>query len=325
MIEVVQFTPEHYEEWQHFLQGSNNGTLFHDLDFLSYHPHGRFATHHLIFRKGDKTIAVLPAAILESVDGKPILRSPYGASVGGLVLPEHLSMEVTLDLVGCLKEHAVALQLGGIEICLGPGLYLRKPNENLSFALAAMGFELVRRWLCHVVPLTGNSDGALRCLNRRKMQDVRMGLSRGLRPREMGAAAVAEFYDLLVRNKAKHQALPTHTLAELVDLFRRVPGRIRLFLCEKDGREVAGVLVFILNEQVANTFYICHDDAYGEPLATTVLLAHVIEQTARDGFRFLDLGPTTHDDWQLNRGLAFYKEGFGAEGFCRDLWRWNNQ
>jgi hypothetical protein len=42
---------------------SNNGTLFHDLDFLGYHM-GKFDTQHLMFRQGGRLIAILPAAVV---------------------------------------------------------------------------------------------------------------------------------------------------------------------------------------------------------------------------------------------------------------------
>ena len=82
MIEVRELEPGGQAAWKRFVEESNNGTLFHDLDFLAYHPPGKFRTCHLVFSEAGETIAVMPAAV---EDG--ILKSPYGASVEGWCCP----------------------------------------------------------------------------------------------------------------------------------------------------------------------------------------------------------------------------------------------
>src|SRR5262249_41782415 len=83
--------------WRDFLASSSNGTLFHSLDFLAYHSRGRFEVHHLMFERPGKLLALLPAAIVSEPWGR-VLKSPYGASVGGFVLPTQLTSAATLRL-----------------------------------------------------------------------------------------------------------------------------------------------------------------------------------------------------------------------------------
>ena len=78
----------------------------------------------------------------------------------------------------------------------------------------------------------------------------------------------------------------------------------------------------MLNNIVANTFYICESAAHKKLCGPAVLIAHIIEQMAIEGFRYLDLGPSV-SDVQFNEGVVFFKEGFGARGFCRETWRWD--
>jgi hypothetical protein len=302
MIQVRELEPGGEPAWKRFVEESNNGTLFHDLDFLSYHPPEKFCTRHLVFSEAGETIAVMPAAVEDGV-----LKSPYGASVGGVVLPLSYSASKTREIVAELRHFALNYGLSAIELRVGPPAYLRNPDEHLGFALFAENFRLIRRHLCHIVPLPA-------VLKKPKLRDSRMGLRRGLQPLEAGPERIPEFYRILMETNARHGATPTHTEAQLADLFQRVPGRVRLFLCE-----CAGILVFVLNARVAYTFYIASGDA---PYAATTLLAHVAEQLANEGFAFLDLGPSTFDDLRFNDGLAAFKEGFGARGQCRDTWRW---
>lgn len=324
MIEVVDFRPEQTVEWKRFLATSNNGTLFHDLDFLSYHPPGRFETHHLVFRRDGESVALLPAAIVAEGDDKRYLKSPYGASVGGLVLPLGQSAETVLILIDRLQGHACAMGLDGIEMRLGPHLYMRQPDEHLGFALAAQGFRLVQRWLTHVLALPDDPAAVLKLPSRRKAEYVRAAERKGAVPREVGPEYLEDFYAMLCRNRAKHGAVPTHSLPELRALFQKVPQAVRMFLCFIESKIAAGTLVFEVNAHVAYNFYPCHEDVYEyRPYHPAPLLAvHVAKHYAARQFRYLDLGPSTFDDFTLNRGAAFFKEGLGAKGFCRDTWRW---
>src|SRR5262245_26197700 len=97
--------------WEQFLTSSSNGTLFHSLDFLAYHSPERFEIHHLMFERSGKLLALLPAAVVSEPSGRRILKSPYGGSVGGFVLPPGLGAVTTLGLVDALKHHATAAGL----------------------------------------------------------------------------------------------------------------------------------------------------------------------------------------------------------------------
>jgi hypothetical protein len=279
-----------------------------------------------MFYESGELIALLPAAIMTESDGRRFLKSPYGASIGGFVLPCGIGAAIVLDLVNQLQAYVVDLGLDGIEMRIGPSVYLRSPNNLLDFSLMARGFRLVKRWLLHIVPLgaprTGFTD---ELFSKSKRYDVRSNLEKGLRPREVPANRINDFYDLLLETLSWHRSTPTHQKHEIEDLFRRVPGRVRLFLCAYEGVEVAGVLVFMLNELVAYTFYICNSYEHRNLCGPAVLIAHILERLAEEGLRYLDLGPSTFDDFSLNSGVAFFKEGLAAQGFCRDTWQWERK
>jgi hypothetical protein len=322
-VTAERFCPEQTAQWQEFLDTSGNGTLFHDLRFLGYHPPDRFDTHHLVFRRAGNLVALLPAAVAREADGRRFLKSPYGASVGGCVLGAGARLEVTLDIVAALQQYVGAAGLTGVEMRLGPGILAQCPNDGFAFALTARGFSLVRRWLCHVIPLPADPAQVLaRIPTRSRRRYARYALRRGVRPEEAGAAQLAEFYPMLQANRARHGARPTHTLAELQTLFAAVPDRVKLFLFTLQHRPIAGALVFELNRRVAYAFYLCHDERFESYRATSLAVAHVLEHYATRGFHYLDLGSSTFDNLALNRGLAEFKEELGATGFCRDTYRW---
>lgn len=323
MIDISELKADEAGEWKKFLESSSNGTIFHDLDFLSYHRAGRFNLHHLIFRRAGKILALLPAAIIAEESGaRSALKSPYGASVGGLVLPPGLGAADAVLLASSLRQYALDHGLDAIEMRLSPAIYLKEPEDAISFALMASGFQLRRTWICHAIKLPVEGE-ILSVFSRGKARDVRAGLRRGLVSREASGNDIAQFYNLLVATKAKHNSTPTHTRGEVEWLVQNLPGRIWLFLCERERRVLSGILAFVINSNAAYTFYICQEESDGDPFSTAVLLAYAAEKFSKEKIGYLDLGPSSFDDLRLNESLSFYKEGFGAKGFCRNEWRWN--
>jgi hypothetical protein len=49
---IRPYGPEDADAWKAFLRDSNNGTLFHDLEFLAYHPRGKYDFRHLVALRG---------------------------------------------------------------------------------------------------------------------------------------------------------------------------------------------------------------------------------------------------------------------------------
>ena len=322
-ITVQPYHADQAAEWGAFLADSNNGTIFHDLNFLAYHSPGRFDFQHLIMRRNGDTVALLPGAVVSEPDGRRFLKSPCGASVGGPVLPCGAGAETVLKIVARLQAWASDAGLDGIEMRLGPPAYCRYPDDTLGFALAASGFKLTLRWLSHVIPLPPEPADVLNGIRHgRRRRYVRSALRRGIVVSTAGAERLPQFYRVLEENRAKHSARPTHTLEELKRIFELVPGRVRLFVCERQGDIMSGSVVFELNDRVAYTFYICHDERFEQYRPAMVVAVGVAEHYATRGFSYLDLGPSTFADFSLNSGLATFKEDLGGRGFCRDAWRW---
>jgi hypothetical protein len=111
---------------------------------------------------------------------------------------------------------------------------------------------------------------------------------------------------------------------EIEDLLGRFPALIRIWSAKLEGKTIASVLLFALNRNICNTFYICSRASHREFHGVTVLLAEAADVLARRGFRYLDLG-TSASSAHFNKGVVQFKESLGARPFCRDRWRWKNR
>ena len=62
MLKIERYRVSNANQWDKFVLSSNNGTIFHLKQFLSYHPEERFIDHSLVIIRREKIFSVLPAA-----------------------------------------------------------------------------------------------------------------------------------------------------------------------------------------------------------------------------------------------------------------------
>jgi len=317
---IRPYCPEDAGAWKAFLRDSNNGTLFHDLDFLAYHPPGKYEFRHLIALRGTRIEAIIPGAL--SADG--IFVSTSGASIGGPAVKKSLPAEACLHLVEALQLYCKCAGWRGIEITLPPTVYNDEPDQFIEFALHMRGFDLVHRSMPLLIPLDREKgDDYQRLFRQSQRSYVRACRQKGVAVTETGIEGLVEFLELLAETYARLAAQPTHTPEEIETLFRRIPARLRIWSAKLEDITIASVLLFVLNRNICNTFYICDRASHREFHGVTVLLAGAIDVLAKRGFRYLDLGPSASSA-HFNRGVVSFKESLGAKAFCRDRWRWQN-
>ena len=317
---IRPYRPADADAWKAFLRDSNNGTLFHDLDFLAYHPPGKYDFRHLVALRGTHIEAVIPGAL--SADG--IFVSLAGASIGGPAVKTSLSAEACLHLVEALQLYCKSAGWQGIEITVPPPVYNDEPDQIIEFALHVRGFDLVHRSMPLLIPLDRQrGDNYQRLFRQSQRSYVRACRQKGVVVTEAGIEGLGEFLELLAETYARLEALPTHTPEEIGSLFHRIPARLRIWSAKLEGITIASALLFVLNRNICNTFYICDRASHREFHGVTVLVAEAIDALAKRGFRYLDLGPSASSA-HFNRGVVSFKESLGARAFCRDRWRWQN-
>lgn len=321
-LEITQLQPGEEQSWQDFLAISANGTLFHDLRFLAYHPRDRFRFHHLVARRAGKLVALLPGGLV-GTEGKFVFTSLIGASVGGPVVAPRAPGEQALELIAELQSYARNRGWAGLNITLPPPIYNPAAGASIEFALFCRGFVLEHRWLCHIVPLNQPGPERYKRLFRDTQANlVRVARRKGTKLVQGGIEHVDYFLEVFEDTYTRHGVAATHTPDEIRDLLRRLPDRVRVYLAILDERPTAGILAFLVNSKVAYTFYICASTERANDNGNLAVIAAMAERLADEGYAWLDLGPSA-SDLNYNKGVAFFKEGLGAVGYCRDRWHWS--
>jgi len=303
------------DEWDNFIDSSDNGTVFHKRLFLSYHPKGRFQDHSLIFKKNEQLFAVYPAAVIDR-NGEKIFISHSGASYGGFVYKSNLNFREAFDLVESIVDYAKELKCDRIQLTPPPVIYQSKYSNYIDFALVKNGFNYLKRDVSSVVQLDIDKDNLLSTYRAEARTAVKKSMKQGIEIAECDR--FEEYYEILKKNlKMRHNVNPTHSLEELLKLKKLFPGKIRLWGAFKGEKLIAGVCNFSVNSKVVLAFYISHDEDYQEYRAVNLLFYEIMKRYKDEGFRFLDFGIFTVN-MEPNWGLARFKENFGARGIFRD-------
>ena len=128
MLTIKRHTKNNKVLWDNFVKNANNGTLFHLRRFLSYHPEGRFVDHSIEVYKKNTLFSVFPAAESD-INGKNLLVSHPGSTVGSLVVPESVSISDSFELIEILINYAKRNKFDGIRLTIPPVFYQNRSSN----------------------------------------------------------------------------------------------------------------------------------------------------------------------------------------------------
>ena len=306
--------------WEAFVETANNGTMFHERKFLGYHPQGRFKDHSLIIEKKGKIKALFPAVELSS-DGKRSLVSHQGSSYGGIIVQRNFSFQESYDFVEAVVDHAKEAGFERIQMTLPPAIYQHTVSNYLDFSLITHGFTYKKRDVSSMLTIEATPEENLARFASTHRTAVRKAIKQEVTVRE--SDDWPDFYHLLQENlKIRHNVQPTHTLEELMCLKALYPEKIRLFGAYWQGKLIAGVVNFAVNQDVVLAFYISHIEDYQHLRAVNLLFYEIITWCHQESFKYLDFGIFTVN-MEPNFGLGRFKENFGASGVFRDTFELN--
>lgn len=299
-----------------------NGTVFHEQRFLNYHPADRFAFHHLLFFDGNRLVAVLPGGFK---NGGKTYESPLGSSYGSFVV-EDISADVALAIVGAFEDYMQSHGVEEVFLTSAPVIYSPIITQNLDFALLYKGFAYQRHYISHAIelgrgglPFDRFQSTARKHIRRVTREHPEVTIEDV--PREEIERGLREFYPILLENKAKFGAKPTHTLEELLRLNELVPELMQLFLVRVGGEPIAGSLLFLANSRVALIFYHMLRYAFDDLKPIYLLMNRVTEWSQTRGYSFVDIGVSqdTHDENPMTPALSLirFKEKFDSRGLLR--------
>lgn len=307
------------EEWENFVENSNNGTIFHQLKFLSYYDEKKLSFSNLAFYDKNDLIAVLPGGIKNN-----FFFSPLGSTYGSIVVKKtcsFLEYEQILDtfLDFCKKEG-----LEGIYLTPPPIIYSKELNQTEDYLLLYKGFEIKKSLLTSAVNIKkfkSNSD-ILKSLTSRCRRDIYISKRKKVKVRE--SKNYKSFYDMLLKNKERNKTKPLHSFDEITKLIALFPKNIKLLVAYYRNNPIAAILLFVTNKNVALGYYICHYDNYQKLKGVSRLYYESIVWAKKNNLEWLDLGVSpqipSENPMEPKRSLIFFKESINTRGFLRNTY-----
>lgn len=306
---VKKYTPNYYSIWNTFVNEAKNATFLYHRDFMEYHQ-DRFEDYSLlVFDEKDKVIALLPANRVEDT-----VYSHQGLTYGGFVFSENIklghAMAVFKMVLFFLNDNKIStLQLKQI-----PPIYLDCFTSEIDYCLFILKAQLLRKDSLAVI----DTSKFYKIAKSRK-ENIRRGAKNNLEIKEELNFDLFWNAILIPNLQKKHQAKPVHTVEEITLLQKRFPENIRHFNVYHNGKIVAGTTIFI-SEHVAHPQYISGNEAKNELGSLDYLYHHLITKVFKNK-RYFDLGPSNENQGQnINEGLLFWKESFGAKIVTQDFY-----
>ena len=313
---IIPFEKKFCEGWNQLIEMSNNGTIFHRLDFLSYHgDRYKKHEHHIVILKGNSLWAVMPMAILEE-NGQNIAQSPYGGSFGGPVFPEALSYSdataVVKLLIGYLKGKGIAR----LFLRLSPQCYEQMHSDTFRFVLMENGFQCTTRDISSVVALDARLEESLLYSHKEKdiIQDYKKAVKLNIRFKINGP--LEDFLLPFKKTYARLNIQPTHNQDDLKYLSEKV-NKVFFDIAYLDQTPIAGICRFTVQRQTVASFYLCHDEAFKGTQCLSGLIHQSLIYCKAQNMRWYDFGTST-GNMVADENIFQFKENFGAVGQFRE-------
>ncbi len=274
---------------------------------MDYHK-DRYEDHSIMFFRKNKLFAVFPAAI-SPVNTREIVSHP-GLTFGGLIMNAKESQDFTEVCLNALMEYYSSQGYEHLVYKAVPSIYQSRPTSQDEYFLWKTGFECSRIDLSVSINLSGEFEASSRRLRGLKKSRKSLNLSNDV-------FYLESFWKIVTNNlQSRHSATPTHTLEEIKLLILKFPTQIIPVFAIKDGRCVAGVVVY-KTPSVHHAQYISADYEGQEVGALDLIFDNLISNAKSEMVNFFDFGISSLNGGQdLNEGLYLFKYEFGGGGIC---------
>ncbi len=300
MITIKKYTESDFKTWNIFVASAKNATFLFHRNFMEYHKN-RFKDYSLLCFKNDKLIAVFPANIV-----KKIVYSHQGLTYGGLLITAQLKFENYIVILQEMLKYLNKNNIKKLIIKPIPSFYTTTPSEELAYLQQVLQAKLLTVNISSTINLSEEI-----IFSRSRKNGIKRAIKNKLEIRE--ETSFNRFWnELLVPNlQKKHQVKPVHSLDEINLLKQKFPKNIRQFNVYKNDEIVAGTVIFE-TKNIAHSQYLSGNETKNENGSLDFLHQYLIHEVYKNK-NYFDFGTSTENNGKyINKGLLYWKEGFGA-------------
>lgn len=306
---VKQYQSEDAVIWNEFVVNAKNATFLFHRDFMEYHSDRFHDFSLLIFDEKQNLKAILPANRVGET-----LFSHQGLTYGGLVLHQKTKLQEVIEMVNVLLFFLDKNDITKLHLKQIPSIYSDFPSDELDYLSFILNAKIVRKDSLSVINL--HSD--YKFSNSRK-QEVTKGIKNKLVVREEQYLDTFWNHILIPNLKQKYNTEPVHSLVEITHLKAKFPDNIRQFNVYLDNQIIAGTTVFE-SKNVVHSQYISGNSDTNELGSLDFLHQYLIKEVFATK-NYFDFGISNENQGRnINKGLQFWKEGFGARTIVQNFY-----
>ncbi len=281
---------------------------------MEYHQ-DRFQDFSLVVTDENESIkAILPANRV-----KDTVFSHQGLTYGGLVINHKTKLSDFIVLFKEVLEFLNTNEINNFEVKVLPVIYSDFPSDELEYLAFLCKANLTRKDTLSVIDLNSNYK-----YSHGRKQEISKAKALGFVVKEVNNFD-AFWNEILMPNLAeKHQAKPVHSLTEITLLKEKFPKNIRQFNLYLDNKIVGGTTIFETST-VAHSQYISGKNNAETNLSLDFLHHHLITEVFQNK-KYFDFGISNENQGQnLNSGLLFWKESFGARTITQSFYKFDTK
>ena len=303
---VKTYNSEDFTLWNEFILRANNATFLFHRDFMDYHS-DRFLDYSLLVFQGENLVTILPANRVEDM-----VFSHQGLTYGGFVFESNIKLGQVLSIVKEVLKYLNNYNIKTLKLKRIPSIYTSFFSEEIEYAMFLTEAKLIRRDCLSVLDLTMDYK-----ISKTRRESIHRGKKNELEIREESDFKLF-WEEILIPNlDKKHSAKPVHSFQEMELLHQKFPYNIRHFNVYYMGKIVAGTTVFV-TDNVAHPQYISGNSQKNGLGSIDYLYHYLITEVFKDKHYF-DFGPSHENNGkQINQGILFWKESFGAKTTVQD-------
>lgn len=305
---VLQYKLSHNIEWDKFVSKSNQQSFLFQRNFMDYHS-DRFEDFSLLIYKNERLVALLPANRVNDE-----VYSHQGLSYGGLVYIKDLKTEDTIEIFKAILFFLNENGIINVMIKELPFVYLKSiVNNPMAYLYFKTNAQLLRTDMHSVVDLRFKSYSASR------KEGIKRGQKHHLKVEESDDFELFWNTILIPNLKSKHGVQPVHSIDEIKLLKSRFPKNIRQFNVYYENKIVGGTTIFE-TENVAHCQYISGNSDKNELGSLDFLHAYLLDSVFSEKHYFSFGTSNVEAGQKINKGLQFWKEGFGARSITQGFY-----
>ena len=296
---VLKYNVSYKDLWNSFIDKAKNSTFLFHRDFMDYHK-DRFRDFSLLVFKANKLVAVLPANLVDNH-----LYSHQGLSYGGLIIKETLRFEDYLEIFKTVLSYLESQDILFLTLKPIPSIYTQSLSFELDYLIQFLNSETIKTDSYFVVDTTLKyqpNRNRKRAIDKAKQLNIKIS-NDGLHT----------FWDKILKKNLndKYNVNPVHTFDEISRLKSNFPEHIKTYFAIKDENIEAGVVMFI-TKNVAHFQYSSGNEDKDDTGALDYLFDYIIKKHFNN-YKYISFGSSSTDkSLKINRGLAYWKESFGA-------------